>query len=83
MRARTSASQACGSTPFILAVMMRLYIAAARWPSYRVARLLKRVPARPLWRPLLKALACADALPVAPRGLALRLYRAALYAETV
>lgn len=57
--------------------------AAARWPSYRVARLLKRVPARPLWRPLLKALACAEALPVAQRGLALRLYRAALYAETV
>ena len=57
--------------------------AAERWPSYRVARLLKRVPARPLWRPLLKALACAEALPVAPRGLALRLYRAALYAETV
>lgn len=57
--------------------------AAEHWPSYRVARLLKRVPARPLWRPLLKALACADGLPVASRGLALRLYRAALYAETV
>ena len=32
MRERTSASQACGSTPFILAVTMRLYMAAARWP---------------------------------------------------
>ena len=32
MRARTSASQACGSTPFILAVTMRLYMAAARCP---------------------------------------------------
>ena len=30
MRERTSASQACGSTPFILAVTMRLYMAAAR-----------------------------------------------------
>ena len=32
MRARTSASQACGSTPFILAVTIRLYMAAARSP---------------------------------------------------
>ena len=32
MRARTSASQACGSTSFILAVTIRLYMAAARWP---------------------------------------------------
>jgi len=32
MRERTSANQACGSTRFILHVMMRLYIAAARSP---------------------------------------------------
>src|SRR6266852_5090595 len=32
MRERTSASQACGSIPFILAVTMRLYMAAARCP---------------------------------------------------
>ena len=32
MRERTSASQACGSTPFIFAVTMRLYMAAARRP---------------------------------------------------
>jgi hypothetical protein len=32
MRASTSASQACGSTSFILAVTIRLYITAARWP---------------------------------------------------
>src|ERR1700721_1851385 len=32
MRARTSASQACGSISFILAVTMRLYITAARSP---------------------------------------------------
>src|SRR4051794_1635882 len=32
MRARKSASQACGSMPFILAVMIRLYMAAARRP---------------------------------------------------
>jgi hypothetical protein len=32
MRERTSASQACGSIPFILAVTIRLYMAAARRP---------------------------------------------------
>ena len=32
MRERTSASHACGSTPFIFAVTMRLYMAAARRP---------------------------------------------------
>lgn len=32
MRARTSANQACGSTPFIFAVTMRPYMAAARCP---------------------------------------------------
>lgn len=53
------------------------------YPSYRVARLLKRVPLRGLWRPVVKAFALADALPVAPRAFALRLYRAALYAEAV
>ena len=32
MRASTSASHACGSTSFILAVTIRLYITAARCP---------------------------------------------------
>lgn len=32
MRARISVSQACGSTPFILAVMIKLYMEAARRP---------------------------------------------------
>src|SRR5258705_5765892 len=32
MRARTSASQACGSTSFILAVTIRLYMTAVRCP---------------------------------------------------
>jgi glycosyltransferase involved in cell wall biosynthesis len=56
---------------------------AETWPSYRVARLLKRLPLRRLWRPVIKAFALADGLPVAPRAFALRLYRAALYAEAV
>ncbi|MGA0600621.1 glycosyltransferase [Caulobacter sp. KR2-114] len=54
-----------------------------RYPSYRVARALKHVPARPVWRPALKAIALADAAPVGARAVAMRLYRAALYAEAV
>jgi glycosyltransferase involved in cell wall biosynthesis len=53
------------------------------YPSYRVARALKRAPLRSLWRPLLKAFALIEQLPAAPRAFALRLYRAALYAEAV
>jgi glycosyltransferase involved in cell wall biosynthesis len=54
-----------------------------RYPSYRVARLLKRVPLRTLWLPVVKAAALTAALPVQLRAFALRLYRAALYAEAV
>ena len=53
------------------------------YPSYRVARVLRRLPLRGLWRPVIKAVALADALPVQLRAFALRLYRAALYAEAV
>lgn len=53
------------------------------YPSYRVARILKRAPMRRVWRPALKAAALADALPLPLRAFAMRLYRAALYAEAV
>ena len=55
-----------------------------RYPSYRAARLLKRAPLRPLWRPALKAVALARGRPARrPRFRHMRLYRAALYAEAV
>ena len=53
------------------------------YPSYRVARLLRRAPLRGLWRPALKAFAVTDLAPLRARDLAMRLYRAALYAEAV
>ena len=53
------------------------------YPSYRVAKVLKRIPARAAWRPMLKAFALANAAPVPVRAFAMRLYRAALYAEAV
>jgi glycosyltransferase involved in cell wall biosynthesis len=55
----------------------------ARYPSYRAARALKRLPLRRAWRPALKALALTEAAPLGARALAMRLYRAALYAEAV
>ncbi|HWA60410.1 MAG TPA: glycosyltransferase family 2 protein, partial [Caulobacteraceae bacterium] len=53
------------------------------YPSYRAAKVLKRVPARGLWRPLVKAAALTGLVPTALRAFSLRLYRASLYAEAV
>lgn len=55
----------------------------AKYPSYRAARLLKRVPLASLWRPALKHAALAESLPVKLRALSMRVYRAALYATVV
>lgn len=56
---------------------------AQAFPSYRVARLLGRAPLRALWRPLLKSLALSAGAPLSLRVAAMKLYRAALYAEVV
>ena len=53
------------------------------YPSYRAARVLKRLPALPLARRLMKRAALSPALPVKARALALRLYRAAVYADAI
>jgi glycosyltransferase involved in cell wall biosynthesis len=53
------------------------------YPSFRVARLLKATPGRRVLQRLFRGLAFTDALPPAARATALRLYRAALYAEAV
>jgi glycosyltransferase involved in cell wall biosynthesis len=53
------------------------------YPSYRVARALKKTPGLNAWRPWLKSFALAPVLPASARALSLRLYRAALYAEAV
>lgn len=53
------------------------------YPSYRVARALKRVPSLRQVRPLIKRLALARWAPTEARAFSLRLYRAALYAEAV
>ena len=53
------------------------------YPSYRAATMLKKLPALPFWRRMFKGTAVAPVLPSAARAFALRLYRAALYAEAV
>ena len=55
----------------------------AVYPSYRAARLLKRLPALPGLRRLMRQAARAGWLPVGARAFSLRLYRAALYADAV
>jgi glycosyltransferase involved in cell wall biosynthesis len=55
----------------------------ATYPGYRAARLLKRVPALPVWRQLLRKAAGTAWLPVAARAFSLRLYRTTLYADVV
>ena len=55
----------------------------AAYPSYRAAKLLKRLPGLRLLRRGLRRGAEANWLPVAARAFSLRLYRAALYADAV
>jgi glycosyltransferase involved in cell wall biosynthesis len=55
----------------------------SNYPSYRLARFLKRVPARSVWRPILKRTALQPTAPMAARVAAMKIYRAALYAEAM
>jgi glycosyltransferase involved in cell wall biosynthesis len=53
-----------------------------RYPVYRAASLVKRLPARAFWRSAFATCARAE-LPLRLRTLSLKLYRAALYADVV
>jgi glycosyltransferase involved in cell wall biosynthesis len=53
------------------------------FPSYRVARWLRRLPGRPLLRAGLRRLAQAEGAPLAARIAAAKVFRAAVYAEEV
>jgi glycosyltransferase involved in cell wall biosynthesis len=56
---------------------------ARSYPCHRIAGVLRLAPLRTAWRPALKRLALTAAAPLRLRALALRLYRAALYADVV
>ena len=55
----------------------------AAYPSYKAAKLLKRLPGLTLLQRTLRGAAGNSLLPVAARAFCLRLYRAALYADAI
>lgn len=55
----------------------------ARYASFRVAKMLRPVPLRSVWRPMLKRVAVTTQAPLRLRVLAAKTYRAALYAEVL
>jgi glycosyltransferase involved in cell wall biosynthesis len=55
----------------------------SQYPSYKAAKILKKTPFLSAFRPLIKSAALTRRLPVRLRAFALRLYRAALYAQVV
>lgn len=71
------------SAPNFARVISRHPQIVSTYPSYRAARLLKRLPALEAVRPWMKRAAATAWLPVAARAFSLRLYRAALYAGAV
>lgn len=71
------------SAPNFARVVARHPDMVAAYPSYRLARVLKRLPGLSMARPMLKRAAATGWLPVKARALSLRLYRVALYAGVV
>lgn len=55
----------------------------AAFPSYKVARVLARLPLRKVWRAALKRIAVADSAPLLARVFAAKMFRAAIYADVV
>lgn len=71
------------SAPNFARVVGRHPDIVSAYPSYKAARLLKRLPGLDAVRPWMKRAAAAAWLPVKARAFSLRLYRAALYAGAV
>lgn len=71
------------SAPNFARVLARHPDFVTAYPSYRAARLLRRLPGRGLLRAGLRQGFNSAVLPVPLRAFSLRLYRAALYAEVV
>jgi glycosyltransferase involved in cell wall biosynthesis len=54
-----------------------------RYPTYRLARLMKLMPFAGLWRPVLKLIALAEGAPLKLRAFCMRLYRVAVTAKAI
>jgi glycosyltransferase involved in cell wall biosynthesis len=53
------------------------------YPTYRIARVMKKAPLAAIWRPTLKAIALAETPPLALRAFCMRLYRIAVTAQAI
>ena len=71
------------SAPNFARVVDRHPAIVGTYPSYRAARILKRLPGLAQLRPLMRRIAETGWLPTATRAFSLRLYRAALYAGAI
>ena len=71
------------SAPNFARMAQRHPAIVAAYPSYKAARLMKRLPGLPRLRRMMRRWAETGWLPVAARAFSLRLYRAALYADAV
>lgn len=71
------------SVPNFARVVKKHPEVVSQYPSYKVAKLIRKLPFRSLLRQSVKSAGLNPKLPVKSRAFALRLYRAALYAEVV
>jgi len=71
-----------GSANFARVVALHPQIVQT-YPSYKAAHALKRLPALPMARRLMKDAALSPLLPTRVRAFALRMYRAAVYADAI
>lgn len=71
------------SAPNFARMVQRHPRIVAAYPSYKAARLLRRLPGLARLRRLMRRSAETDWLPVGARAFSLRLYRAALYADAL
>lgn len=71
------------SVPNFARVVKKHPDVVAAYPSYKMARLIAKLPLHGPLRNLFKSLSLNESLPLKLRALALRFYRAALYAEVV
>ncbi|MFT4091904.1 MAG: glycosyltransferase family 2 protein [Asticcacaulis sp.] len=71
------------SVPNFARVVKKHPEVVSQYPSYKIAKLIRKLPLRHILRQGAKTAGLNTALPVKSRAFALRLYRAALYAEVV
>lgn len=64
-------------------MVQRHHDRVVNYRSYRAAKIVKNIPLRSLWKSALKNTALRESVPLGTRAFAMRLYRAALYADAM